>query len=509
MPKASSFPYYDAANVGAERAAKELGAGFSQVAPATIDAAAQASLIDTQALKPDVCALMISANDREALNPAVARGGRRARPSSPGTPTSAETSSFTSQQASNEVTSVPSSCRRLPADRQRGPNRLPRRPPDPVQPADLDRDHRKELAKPEYAGIEVVKTVYTEGQDQEALRRSPAFSEQYPDLKGMIAPDAVNMPVAARVIKDKGLVGKVKLTGLALPSQMRNYVKDGTLETFALWDVEKLGYLTYYVAHALGTGKIKGEPGETVDAGTSGEFTITDDREIELGPLLWFNKAQRRRLPILTWVSAMLSGAPPPCRGGVPGSRSPDGTTCPTRAGGSAHAQDAAAGVYLGAGMGYVDWRFEVPRVVAVEVPVWADVGMLTPVGAPCWPRVLFRASRFLASASGRVWRYFWVVVIWAWPIRSITDLRSEPPASSQEAWAWRRSWTRTSKSTPEAFDGGQPDAGAEGVPRDRRAVAGREQQIVRTEVPGGDRFGELVNQVGGRPIVRASLSLG
>ena len=59
-------------------------------------------------------------------------------------------------------------------------------------------------------------------------------------------------------------------------------------------------------------------------------------------------------------------------------------------------------------------------------------------------------AARALSSASGRVWRYFWVVMICAWPMRSMTDFRSAPPARSQEAWAWRRSWTRTWKSMPE-----------------------------------------------------------
>ena len=33
----------------------------------------------------------------------------------------------------------------------------------------------------------------------------------------------------------------------------------------------------------------------------------------------------------------------------------------------------------------------------------------------------------------------FLVVWICEWPMRSITDLRSAPPASSQDAWAWRR----------------------------------------------------------------------
>ena len=64
-------------------------------------------------------------------------------------------------------------------------------------------------------------------------------------------------------------------------------------------------------------------------------------------------------------------------------------------------------------------------------------------------------ASRFLRSASGSAWRYCWVVWIWAWPMRSITDLRSEPSASSHEGWACRRSCIRTGKSTPLALTAG------------------------------------------------------
>ena len=64
--------------------------------------------------------------------------------------------------------------------------------------------------------------------------------------------------------------------------------------------------------------------------------------------------------------------------------------------------------------------------------------------------RTVSKAARALSSASGSVCRYFWVVMIWAWPMRSMTVLRSAPPASSQEAWAWRRSCMRTLKSMPE-----------------------------------------------------------
>ena len=49
-------------------------------------------------------------------------------------------------------------------------------------------------------------------------------------------------------------------------------------------------------------------------------------------------------------------------------------------------------------------------------------------------------------------------------------------------------------------LDGGQPDAGAEGVAGDRGAVAGGEQQVVGTEFVLVDVLAELVEESGGRP---------
>ena len=50
--------------------------------------------------------------------------------------------------------------------------------------------------------------------------------------------------------------------------------------------------------------------------------------------------------------------------------------------------------------------------------------------------RMRVNASIALSSASGSVCRYFWVVWIWECPRRSITVLRSAPPARSHEACA-------------------------------------------------------------------------
>ena len=51
-----------------------------------------------------------------------------------------------------------------------------------------------------------------------------------------------------------------------------------------------------------------------------------------------------------------------------------------------------------------------------------ADVGLVL-------PRTRWKAWKASRSASGRVWRYCWVVWIWLWPRRSMTALKSAPPA--------------------------------------------------------------------------------
>src|SRR5260370_8747489 len=88
---------------------------------------------------------------------------------------------------------------------------------------------------------------------------------------------------------DKG--GQVALTGLGTPNQLRQYVKDGTIKGFELWNPANLGYLAYYVAALLVEGKIKGNVGETFTAGKLGRYTIGASNGVLLGPPTVFNTA--------------------------------------------------------------------------------------------------------------------------------------------------------------------------------------------------------------------------
>jgi rhamnose transport system substrate-binding protein len=64
---------------------------------------------------------------------------------------------------------------------------------------------------------------------------------------------------------------------------MREYVKNGTVTSFALWNPEDLGYLAAYAAKALVDGDIKGEEGDSFEAGKLGEYKVGPDNTVLLG----------------------------------------------------------------------------------------------------------------------------------------------------------------------------------------------------------------------------------
>jgi ABC-type sugar transport system substrate-binding protein len=109
-----------------------------------------------------------------------------------------------------------------------------------------------------------------------------------PNLKLIMAICSPAVPGAAEAVKQAGKTGQVKVIGLGLPSENRNYVKQGVTDTVILWKTEDLGYLTVCAAQALAKGSLK--PADTsFQAGSLGQFKIQGDN-ILLGKPFLFNK---------------------------------------------------------------------------------------------------------------------------------------------------------------------------------------------------------------------------
>ena len=147
------------------------------------------------------------------------------------------------------------------------------------------------LAKPENAGLKLVKIAYGNDDDLKFFQETQGLLLSYPNLKVIVSPTTVGISAAARYISTSNSKGKVASTGLGTPNQVREFVKNGTVTQFALWNPADIGYLAAQAGVALKSGRITGAKGEKFTAGKLGEYTIGDDGEIVLGPPTLFDSA--------------------------------------------------------------------------------------------------------------------------------------------------------------------------------------------------------------------------
>jgi rhamnose transport system substrate-binding protein len=288
LPKNLGNPYFDVTARGGEAAVKEFGGTFDQVGPQEATPDAQVQYINTAA-QQGVNALVISANDPDALCDSIQEardaGTKVVTFDSDTNPDCRDV--YISQATSEGIakTQVDMIAEQIGDEGEIAilsatANATNQNAWIEMMTADLEANH---------PNIKLVDTVYGDDDDQKSFDQTAALLQNHPDLKGIISPTTVGIAAAARYLSDSAEKGQVKLTGLGFPNELRDYVKDGTIESFALWDVESLGYLAAFTAKALVDGDIKGESGDSFEAGKLGEFTVDDDGVVLLGDPTVFN----------------------------------------------------------------------------------------------------------------------------------------------------------------------------------------------------------------------------
>ena len=154
---------------------------------------------------------------------------------------------------------------------------------------------KQELKK--YPNMTLVKTVYGNDDPATSLTVLQGLLSAYPNLKGIISPTTVGIQASAQYLDThKSLLKKLTLTGLGLPSQMKPYVKDGTVKEFELWNPSNLGYLAGYAAAALASGTASLTTGSSFTAGDLGSYKVLAPTagvgpSIVLGPPTVFDAA--------------------------------------------------------------------------------------------------------------------------------------------------------------------------------------------------------------------------
>lgn len=289
LPKNLGNPYFDTSSKGGKAAVAEFGGTFNEVGPAEATPDAQVSFINT-ATQQGVNGLAVSANDPKAICDAL----NEARDAGVKVVTfDSDTNTdcrdlFVNQADAAGIAKVQVDMITEQIGDQGEIAILSAAANATNQNAWIDL-MKKELAD-NHPKVKLVEVVYGDDDDQTSFDKTAALLQTYPELKGIISPTTVGIAAAARYLSTSDAKGKVALTGLGTPNQMREYVNDGTVKEFALWNPEDLGYLTAFATEALITGDITGKEGDKFTAGKLGEYTVGKDGVVLLGDPYRFNK---------------------------------------------------------------------------------------------------------------------------------------------------------------------------------------------------------------------------
>ena len=273
--KALGIGFFEAANDGAMEAAEELGnVEIIYTGPTSTTAEGQIEVINSL-IAQGVDAIVISANDPDALVPSLQRAMQRGITVLSFDSGVAEEGRMLHLAPSSDAL-IGRTIIQLAADHL----------PDGGQVALLSATATStnqntwiaemNAVMGDYPNIEVVATVYGDDLADRSYREVVGLMQTYPDLDAIIAPTSVGIVAAAQAVVDQDMVGQVNVTGLGLPSEMAGAIESGASQSFAIWNPIDLGYAATMLAYELSVNEVVAEPGAVIPMGRMGELTLDD-----------------------------------------------------------------------------------------------------------------------------------------------------------------------------------------------------------------------------------------
>ena len=283
--------FFDAANKGAQEAAQEIGdVEVIYTGPTSATAEGQIEIINSL-IAQQVDAIAISANDPDALVPALKKAmDRGITVISWDSGVAPEGREMHLNPSDTDL--IGETIIKLAADH------LPEGGDVAILSASSTATNQnawieaaKKVLPEKFPNINLVAVVYGDDDSVKSTNEAKGLIASYPDLKAIIAPTTVGVVAAAQVVTDQNLIGKINVTGLALPSEFKKFIDNGASQAVALWNPIDLGYSAVYLAHQLATDKAEAKPGAKLSIGRVGEVTLDDTNSAAMAAPFQFDKS--------------------------------------------------------------------------------------------------------------------------------------------------------------------------------------------------------------------------
>jgi len=271
MPKAKGDPYFASCKIGAEEAARDLGADLIWDGPTDLDPAKQNEVVEGWITRHvDVIAVAVSnqAAISTVLRKALANGIHVLTWDADAQPDARD---FFIDQATPQgigYTLTDEAARLLNG---RGEFAIITGAMSAANQNEWIRFIRDRAAS-KYPDLKLVTIRPCDDDRDRAFAEAQTLVKVYPNLKLIMGIAAPAVPGAAEAVKQSGRKD-VKVIGLSLPNLCRPYVRDGVVQAVVLWNTHDLGYLTVYAAQSLAKGTLKRGDSE-FQAGRLGKIEV-------------------------------------------------------------------------------------------------------------------------------------------------------------------------------------------------------------------------------------------
>jgi rhamnose transport system substrate-binding protein len=264
--------FFDAVHQGADQAAAELGVQIIFTGPPTPTAEGQIDVVNALVAQR-VDAIAVSANDPDALVPALQRALERGIKVM-SYDSAVDASGRMLHLAPSSDALIGATCAQLAA--RAAPDGRGKIAVVSATPTSTNQNAwlaQMKQALAEFPALQLVAVVYGDDVSDKSYREAVGLLKRHPDLAAIVSLSSVGIVASARAVQDQGLAGKVRVTGLGLPSELAGYVATGVVEEFAIWNPIDLGYATTHVAVAL----TRNESAQRIEAGRMGKIEFGAD----------------------------------------------------------------------------------------------------------------------------------------------------------------------------------------------------------------------------------------
>ena len=289
IPKYTSDPYFTAIRQGAEEACKECNFDLLFDGPANQDVTAQTNIVDRM-IRQKIDALSLCASDPSALAPAAKRAASRGIKISTGD-SDIEASARPVFLNQSDFVAMGETIADMMGRATNGGKGDFLLVTNSFTSTNMNhwREAIKNYAAKKYPDMHIKAELSGDADLEKSKNVALNYLRANPDTRGVIVIDGIAAVGAAEAVDQLGLQGKVPVAGIGVPSNIRPYVKSGTVSEAVLWSPVDLGYGAMYICKAQLDGTLDPKKGY-VESGRLGKMKFVSDDVVLLGPPTVFTK---------------------------------------------------------------------------------------------------------------------------------------------------------------------------------------------------------------------------